>query len=206
MKELNPELKEFYVEDALLPMIRHPYVYVVPFLGTEIEIEQANKRYQYMTEKLKTSLKKKHYEAYVFLHERPYRLEAFTEIMNYLLPSEYWSILSNVWYDSENIWQNKKVWKSLFLNEKRYKKFFMTEREQRFFDKLPTHFKVYRGCHEGKNEHGFSYSLDKEQAIWFSKRFLQGHENPKLIERFIDKKDVFAYIDRRNEQEIIIIN
>jgi hypothetical protein len=40
---------------------------------------------------------------YIWLHERPYRVEALQDIAFNLRGREYWEMVSHVWSDSENI-------------------------------------------------------------------------------------------------------
>ncbi|MDC1005096.1 hypothetical protein OAQ34_05680 [Opitutales bacterium] len=62
------------------------------------------------------------------------------------------------------------------------------------FDKLPDKMKVYRGYDECPK--GCSWSLSKEVAETFGSN---------IREREVEKKDVFAYVNERTEEEIIIL-
>jgi hypothetical protein len=79
----------------------------------------------------------------------------------------------------------------------------MSAEDRKDFKKLPDTFKVYRGYIPGQNKGGYSYTLNKEKAKWFANRF---DRNGKVVERTVNKDDVFAYLNGRNEQEIIILN
>jgi hypothetical protein len=147
-------------------------------------------------------LKEKDFSSYVFVHERPYRLWAFIKIKDKLDDKSYWELLSDIWIDSENIYQNQQTWKLLLKSKRSNKEFFMDKKERKSFNKLQEEITVYRG-HDGKNEKGFSYTLSKEKAKWFAQRF--NSQNSQIKELTIKKEDAFALLMRRGEQEIIII-
>ena len=79
----------------------------------------------------------------------------------------------------------------------------MSKEDLEFFKELPEMITVYRGCVEGLNENGYSYTTERTQAEWFANRFSNGE--PKVIELTINKSDVFAYTNSRSENEVIIV-
>jgi hypothetical protein len=189
------------VEDGeMFPMLRHPLIYYVPY--SPMFNALINKQYTYKKESLEKSLKNKNYSSYVFIHERPYRFNAFKKIQNLLTDEEYWDLLNNIWTDSENIWQNIKEWKILLSNRPKTKHLFMSADDKKAFNKLPDTITVYRGYVPRKNKSGLSYTIDKQRAEWFAKRF---HKNGKVIEKVVKKSEVFGYTNARGEQEIIIL-
>ena len=60
---------------------------------------------------------------------------------------------------------------------------------------------VYRGFHDYTNEEGHSYTLSRNVAIWFSRRFSKEISYVNTYKIHID--DVFAFITNRGEAEII---
>lgn len=201
--ELNDELKPYLSVYNGIPMIKHPLIFSI--FHTDIQNYIINKQYEWKKSAVKEALKKKNWGSYVFLHERPYRLvPAFSSISQKLDSKTYWELLGEIWVDSENIWQNSDWW-LYFLEDGplENKEYFMSEEDREEFKRLPEKLTVYRGYVPRKNKKGFSYTLSKEKATWFANRF--GRDG-KVYERQIDKKDVFAYKNDRNEQEIIILN
>lgn len=201
--ELNPELKPYYIVQNGIPMIKHPLVFSI--FHTDIQNYIINKQFEWKKKEVKEALRKGKWGSFIFLHERPYRLEAFASIAHKIKDSKvYWDILGDIWVDSENIWQNKDVWKYFLENgPERNKEYFMSMEDREVFKSLPDKITVYRGYQPRKNKGGFSYTLSKEKAEWFAKRF---GKDGKVITREVNKKDVFAYKNSRNEQEIIILN
>ena len=59
--------------------------------------------------------------------------------------------------------------------------------------------------YSGGRGKGLSWTQDREQAIWFAKRFHAVHgERGKVIEGICKKADVLAYFAGRDEQEIVV--
>jgi hypothetical protein len=70
-----------YLEDGVLgKQLRHPLVYQVPLWANG----HANAYYLQKKKAVAEALENKNYNSYVYLHERPYRLQAFSEIANEL--------------------------------------------------------------------------------------------------------------------------
>jgi hypothetical protein len=199
-EKLNEELIAFLDNRGYFPMLRHPLVFSVPYseaFNAMLNVQLAEK-----TKKAKQYYQEKKFSSYIFIHERPYRLNALLDCVMFLEGKEYWELLSDVWVDSENIWQNIKIWKKLLKQNKETKHFFMSDDDKAEFDKLPEAFTVYRGYIEGKNKSGLSYTTDKKRAMWFANRF---GKNGKVAELTVSKKDVLAYTNRRDEKEIIFL-
>ena len=99
--------------------------------------------------------------------------------------------------------------------------FMMSNDELEVFNNLPDKFKVYRGITESDTENiaydeGISWTLSKEKAKWFSTRFaknkkskvleLEVHKNTPYPAKKGDKPKAVAYLNDREEQEIIVYN
>ena len=201
-EELHQDLVPFLdtKNSKMFPTLRHPLVYSIPYSPAMNAL--LNKRYEVLSEQVKKLLKEKNYFSYIFQHERPYRFQALLDVITLLDDKEYWDLVSDVWVDSENIWQNLKAWKKILKQRKETKHFFMDEDDKKDFDNLPDKLIVYRGYTIGKNEKGLSYTTDENKAKWIAKRF---SKSGAVTSRYIDKKDVFAYTNRRCENEIILL-
>jgi hypothetical protein len=116
--------------------------------------------------------------------------------------AKYWSLLSSIWTDTENGWQNIEQWRELFGSSRPSRNFLMDEDEQFAFDNLGDKFTVYRGCQEGLNEDGISWTLKREKAQWFANRF---QDDGVILEKAVTKQDAVALFIGRNESEVVII-
>lgn len=199
--ELHPELKERLIvrKDLGMPGIYHPLYYSIPH-APELN-HLANLQFEMKKKALAEYKQKKKWSSYIFIYERPYRIQAFMEIMSELDDQKYWTLLGEVWADSENIWQNLEAWTELLSSRRAGREHFMDEQEREAFAKLPEKLVVYRGYEHGKNRVGLSWTLSAEKAAWFSKRY---NRNGKVRTRTIKKSDVFAYLTGRGEDEIVL--
>jgi hypothetical protein len=201
-EDLLPELKSSIIDGGLFnrKSIQHPLV--IGDLGM-MPNSDYNKQLIRKQERLKEFENDKNFESYLFLIEKPFRVTTFSELVKQnkikRLSKKYWKILSFIWTDSENIFQNKELWDDL-LKDKTNSHFFMSKKDLNFFNSLENEFMVYRGYTHWEN--GYSYSLDKERAVFFANRFGQ---NGKVKEMLVKKEDVFAYTNSREENEIIIL-
>jgi hypothetical protein len=78
----------------------------------------------------------------------------------------------------------------------------MDEDEQFAFENLGDKFTVYRGCQEGLNEDGISWTLRPEKAQWFANRF---QKDGVVLEKVIAKQDAVALFIGRSESEVVVI-
>jgi hypothetical protein len=200
-EDLHPELAGCIQENGTIGRLIHHPLLVHLFYNERLNA-YLNKLYQERTAYVAACLREQSYHQYVFIHERPYRLDAFGEIESYLEPKDYWSLLHDMWVDSENIHENADDWYEYLTRVIPHKDFFMGEEDREFFNKLPETFAVYQGD-TGHEE--WSWSLSKKTAEWFARRFAYDGEIRPVVERTVNKADVFAYTNQRNEREIIII-
>ena len=79
----------------------------------------------------------------------------------------------------------------------------MDEEDRADFEELPDRVKIYRGVTEYNQNmvKVLSWTLDRKVAEWFAHRFMsKGH----VYAATILKKDILAYYDGRNEQEVVV--
>ena len=195
---LHPDLVPYYEEDSFA-MLRHPLVYQVPFFSGG----QANYQYEVKKKLVEEALEKKNYQQVIWLHERPYRLEAFKEIQEHLSNRQYWSLLGQIWVDTENAWAHLDLWRELFSSDRANREeWLMDWDEQMAYAGLPETVTVYRGYQPGLNKDGISWTIKREKAEWFATRF--GNKG-KVLEKKVAKRDIIAVFTGRNEYEVVII-
>ena len=194
---LHPDLVA-YVEqsDAGWTMLRHPLVYQVPLFSNG----SANAFYEQKRKDVDRALNAKNYKQFVWLFERPYRVDAFIKIADKLSNTDYWKLLSSLWIDTENQHAYIDEWKKLLNSDRPYRHYLMDEEEEQFLRSLPDEVTIYRGCQSGLNENGLSWTLDKAKAKFFANRF-QGEGI--ILEKKIPKSSIIAVLLGRGESEVI---
>jgi hypothetical protein len=80
----------------------------------------------------------------------------------------------------------------------------MDEEELEFFKNLPDEITIYRGYRKRKNKKGLSWTLSKERAEWFSRRFARTDSEAAVVKRVVKKSQVLAYFNGRKEDEILL--
>ena len=172
----------------------------------ELMNRQINLLYKHKKDVLKKALEKENWQQYVYIHERPYRLEAFDEIMNDMAAKDYWDILSSIWQDSENISQNIHRWMDLWSSDLEEREAVMDEDERAALAALPETITIYRGIGHMGAEYGMSWTTSLDKAVWFAKRFSgYGDRAALLVTGKSHRDDVLAYLLGRNEHEIVIM-
>jgi hypothetical protein len=195
---LNPDLVPYLEDGVLGKQLRHPLLYQVPLWTNGY----ANKLYLQKKEDLIDAVLHRKYSKIVFLHERPYRVDAFTKIASDLPDETYWSLLGSIWTDTENSWQNLDEWRKLFSSNRPHRDRLMDRDEILAYNSLADTVKVYRGCQKGINENGISWTLKREKAEWFSTRL---GKDGVVLEKEVSKEDILAVFTGRNEFEVVIL-
>lgn len=200
-EELLPELQPWVEETEMgIRLLKHPLVATIAPHNA-----MANEQYRAKKRMLDNAMLAKQWDRVIWLHERPYRLDAFMEIQENLSDEEYWSLLGDIWVDSENIWQNREEWAECLTSPRPGRHFLMSEEDRRALEALPDTLTIYRGGIE-QNIDGLSWTLDEDQAAFFAKR-LQPEVGglPTLIATAqILKSDALAYFTGRSEDEILL--
>lgn len=121
----------------------------------------------------------------------------------YLSEKDYATYLAESWIDEENpnMDANVSISESIKMFKKCKKEDLMCEEDLNYYKSLPDQLTVYRGVAQGRVKIGLSWTDDLDQAKWFQHRF--GEENT-LLQLNVQKKDIIAYFNTRNEKEILL--
>lgn len=207
---LDDELKPWVTEEgAFGPMLKHPLVFEIMFDATRCA--RVNAMLRQKKEMLAKAKADENWLSYIYLHERPYRIDAFRDISWQLADTDYWKLLGNVWVDSENIWQNREEWREM-LEADEYGREAMSTEDVRCVFTLPPEkgglldeTVIYRGYRDEDGLEGFSWTLDKARAKWFARRLAHRGETALVAEGRVKREHVIAYITERDEQEIVVM-
>jgi hypothetical protein len=203
-EQLCDELMEHVSDGPFGLSLKHPMVFVVLGLDTN-RSAMWNRQLAVKKKYVAEAMEEGKWSAAIWMHERPYRLEYFTEIQNRMTDEDYWSILASIIVDSENLWQYDTLLRMLLCNPMRMssRHLLMDENEREALVALPEEFTIWRGC-RWQNRFGLSWTTDKDKAIWFAKRL--GCEKPRLHSGTVAKPDVIAHFLGREENEIFVIH
>jgi len=197
-----------YREDAEFPMIRHPLVFAVPFFEHADEVTRLNKMLVTKKEQCDKALAAHEWSRFVFLHERPYRVEAFQEVQENLSDRDYWPLLREVWCDSENIFQNAMQWWEMLTTPRQRRTLFTPCEDRPALKKMPEMLHVYRGAQQIEmHGHylGYSWTLNRDKAEWFATRLHRPSDGLAVIASAdVLKEYIVGYINARGEQEIVV--
>ena len=205
-EELDPELAEFMEYGRFGQSIKHPLVYSI--IHHDMLNARCNAVLRAKREALKEAEAEGKWSTYIWLHERPWRLHAFSEIQEEMDEADYWRVLGEVWTDSENIWQNEDEWRTYLDPADRNcrEMFIMNEDDRAMLDMLPDRIKVHRGFTVDGRENGLSWTTDSIRAKWFARRFaVDEDECPRVATGWVSKADVIAHFNNRNESEIVVL-
>lgn len=201
-EELDPELAAcIYPSVHFGDSIKHPLVYSVmhfPALNKRCNAQLRSKK-----ELLIQAEAEGDWHHYVFLHERPYRVQGFMAVMYKMSDTMYWDLLGEIWIDSENIRQNPRVWQTLMGSKRHGRHAMMSAEELADLAAMPAVIPVYQG-HTSRRHDGWSWTTDRTKAEWFAHRFasMEG-DPPALTSGTVNKADVITYFARRGESEIV---
>jgi hypothetical protein len=145
------------------------------------------------------------WDSYISLHERPYRVGALNWAAEKGLsnnPPKFWGLVGKVWQDSENIRQNRRLWKRMWCRPIKDRRACMSLENSLVFESLPDKVEAWRGTNYWNNISGLSWTLDQEKAVFFANRFADP-QPPLVAKALIAKRDIVAYFGERNEREIV---
>lgn len=140
------------------------------------------------------------FSIFVVMINKPYWIPILTQIKPFISKKDFSKLLSDFWQNTEFPHENG-VYVMINLFEEAYKSNLMTAKEKKKLKELPNELIVYRGLQHGAKVRALSWTLSKEVAIWFAKRF---DRKGTLYQGKIKKKDIFAYFIGRGEEEIVL--
>lgn len=113
--------------------------------------------------------------------------------------STYWNVLGTLWKLGGTVVQQD-LWKRLFSSPRRQSHKIMKSRERRSWRNLPKVVTAYRAVNDDAEiQTAISWTMSKSVAENFS----DGGKRKVVIRQF-RKEEVFAFFDRRHEDEILV--
>lgn len=199
--EVNPRLG--------LPYVYHPYTKyscIVDKNGEMGDIVSNQKMLDYFKKNINEQIARtEKYSDFLFFLNDTYYMAFLKFTESFISKKDLSKYLSYAWVNSEYTNRNADLPKSQMIRifSKTDKCALMGKENYNVYASLPQELTVYRGISidDDKNIKALSWTLDKEQASWFATRFSR---NGYVYEAKIDKKDIFAFFNDRNEQEIVL--
>jgi hypothetical protein len=140
------------------------------------------------------------------------RFHFFIKLIPKLKGANYWYALNSAYTSTDNLFLVSDLVKASFLKDEPEREALMTSTEREYLENLPEQITIYRGMTEkefSQNNFGVSWSLKKEVAEFFAYRYIRNHSTAKekktVHKLTINKSEVIAFINGRNEFEIIYI-
>lgn len=111
----------------------------------------------------------------------------------------YWNVLGTLWKLGGTVLQQD-LWRGLFLADRPRRHKMMKGRERQRWRNLPAVVTAYRAVnHPGEAETAIAWTLDRKTAEMFSQK-----GSRQVVTRRFHKAEVFAFFDRRGEEEILV--
>lgn len=159
---------------------------------------------------LESLLEDRNWQGAMCLYQRAWRLDRFEHLATrskyapLMTDEEYWATLGFVLIDQEDSYRQRATLSRLLIKTKRSKEsrhLLMTAEDRQMLSEMPETLSIYRGC-QSFNRQGWSWTLDKDKAEWFSNRRYKGR--PIVLAGEVSKQDVLAYFSGRGESEILV--
>jgi len=169
--------------------------------GNNVHIEMTRR---YPKLKLKvlmrdSNISKKLVKAWDFNHSQTEVLEIFVKEKKNLSDERYWELLRTVWILCGSIEYND-LFRLLMTSARKEQYYFSTPEEQKKLREMPELITIYRATTIAKDVKGLSWTLSKEYAEWYK----NAYSKETIISKQIRKDQIFAYINRNNEEEVIV--
>ena len=138
----------------------------------------------------------------------PWCLTWLDFVKGYLSDKDFSEYLAYSWMTEENpnMDVNVEIPKIIKWFRKADKQYLMSKEDLEYYEALPETITVYRGVSVGRVDLGLSWTDDREKAEWFMHRFDRKNNNEKghLLSVTCPKQYALAYLDSRNEKEIVL--
>ena len=112
----------------------------------------------------------------------------------------YWELMRTVWVICGSV-DNSELFKYLMQSWRPQKHYFSTPEEAQKLREMLDSFIVYRATND-RNDGGLSWTTSLEYA----EKYKEMCNKSEVIWVGVKKSDVFAYIERNNESEVIILS
>lgn len=146
-----------------------------------------------------SEITKKLIKAWDVEHDQAKVLDIYMKEKDNYSPERYWEMMRTVWILCGNV-ENSDTFRKLMRSGKRSRYYFSTPEEQKRLREMPESFIVYRATNDPEDG-GLSWTLSKEYAEHYKNMY----DKKWVITKHVNKSEVFALIERNQEEEILIL-
>lgn len=150
------------------------------------------------------------YDAASIISDTSEKISLFIKYKDDFTDEQYWKNLASDYQMQDYKKIPYTTYYKLFLSKRKHREKLMNPEELEFFSKLPEKFTIYRGGteSEAKNKiYGVSWTLNKAIAEKFQNVKNMRDRKPMVVHELeIDKSEAIAYLNERQEEEIIYIH
>ncbi len=139
-----------------------------------------------------------------FMVNAPYKLAMIKYWKDDLCLEDFTKLFKDAWILSENPNDDINVPVDMLIRwfKKADKRILMNNEELEVYNSLPDEFTIYRGVGRKSKRTGISWTRNKEIAEWFMNRWED--EGGYMLMATVKKENCLAYINARDEEEIIV--
>jgi hypothetical protein len=204
-EDLHPDLEPYLHEhDGLGYVLQHPLVYSIPH--AEAINAYVNRMYEQKLRMIALAEAEGNVAHVVHLHEQPWRLDALLEHEHKIRDNAaYWQLVRDIWLATEIFHHNYHKWGRLWLKGRPERHEVMEPEEREALAALPDLVQIYRGGHHPKSLHrGFSWTTDRDEAVWFARRYQERRVRPPHVcKAMVRREDILAMFDT-SEREVVV--
>jgi hypothetical protein len=200
--ELDPVLQAALQLTPLGLAIKHPFVNAVPYAPPFAALY--NEQLLQKRNILATAIASGEWHTAVFVHERPWRIDALVAIADRMSDAEYWELVRETWMDAENIPECRAVWDRVLRAPRADREHLTDSTDREELAILPDVVTLFQGRTNARDD-GWSWTLDRAVGEWFANRFAMfENAKPVLASVEVPKVLISALLLGRNEREVLV--
>lgn len=126
-------------------------------------------------------------------------IDVFTKKAKLMSNPRYWEFMRTVWVAAGST-ETAPMFRRLMKSSRPCKSWFMTPEDAADLDKMQFPLTVWR-AYDSEPDPGISWTIDREWCEGYAKS-----KGRKVKERQVMREEIFAYVTRRGESEIILLD
>ena len=125
-------------------------------------------------------------------------IDIFTRKAHLLSNPRYWEVMRTVWVAAGST-ETANLFRKMMRSTRPCKSWFMTPEDSAALEAMPFPLTVWR-AYDGDPDPGISWTLDREWCEGYAKA-----KGRRVKQMQVSRDQVFAYVSRRGEEEVIIL-